>query len=196
MREVSTNKQKVIIIEGLDNVGKDTLISKICERYPITTIVHCSKPSSDDPDEAAKEQNELFMSYANMIRDNDLKYSDCIIFNRYHMGEYIYGCIYRGRSSEEVLNMIDEVDDVLLASNKDIYYIQMKSSNLDLIIKNDDNKSISKNNRERVETERERFEEVFNHSRLNKLLLDVADKDGNFRTREEIFDDVIRFCDL
>lgn len=190
------NKQKVIIIEGLDNVGKDTLISKICERFPITTIVHCGKPSASDPDEAAKEQNELFVSYANMIKDNDLKYSDCIIFNRYHMGEYIYGCIYRGRSSEDVMDMIDEVDDVLLESDKEIYYIQMTSSNLDLILKNDDNKSISNNNRERVDMERRRFEEVFNHSRLNKLLLDVADKNGNFRTREEIFADVVEFCNL
>ena len=35
---------KLIIIEGTDNTGKDTLISKILEKYPTATVIHCGKP--------------------------------------------------------------------------------------------------------------------------------------------------------
>ena len=73
---------------------------------------------------------------------------------------------------------IISVPDYSEGFRKELYEKAMKAKAL----KNDDNKSISNNNRERVDMERRRFEEVFNHSRLNKLLLDVADKNGNFRT--------------
>ena len=35
---------KLIIIEGTDNTGKDTLIAKLLEKYPTATLIHCGKP--------------------------------------------------------------------------------------------------------------------------------------------------------
>ena len=37
---------KLIIIEGTDNTGKDTIISKLLEKYPTVTLIHCSAPYS------------------------------------------------------------------------------------------------------------------------------------------------------
>ena len=49
---------KLIIIEGTDNTGKDTLISKILEKYPTATVMHCGKPITKKY--SSKEQDELF----------------------------------------------------------------------------------------------------------------------------------------
>ena len=71
---------KLIIIEGTDNTGKDTLISKILEKYPTATVIHCGKPITKKY--SSKEQDELFRIYAENIVEGKYDNTHVIIMNR------------------------------------------------------------------------------------------------------------------
>lgn len=183
---------KLIIIEGTDNTGKDTLISKILEKYPIATIIHCGKPYSKKY--SSIEQDTLFNIYRNLIIDNEFKSSNAIIMNRSHIGEYVYGTLYRNRSKDEVLNMINNIN-IALNNKKDlsIYYIQLLCDSMNLLKNNEDGKSLSNGQIDKIQNESNLFKEIFEKTNIkNKKLIFVNDGD-KFRLREDIFKEVYSF---
>ena len=127
---------KLIIIEGPDNCGKNTLINKLSENFLTVTNIHYKKP------ENKYIQTTLFRGYAYAIV-NKVYNTDAIILNRSHYGEYVYGCLYRGIPEDDALDIIEEIDSIYLKYNIDAYYIQLYSSSDALLVKNDDNKSLS-----------------------------------------------------
>ncbi len=186
------NLMKLIIIEGTDNTGKDTLISKILEKYPIATIIHCGKPYSKKY--SSIEQDTLFNIYCNLIINNEFKYSNVIIMNRSHIGEYVYGTLYRNRSKNEVFNMINNIN-MALNNKKDlsIYYIQLLCDSTNLLKNNEDGKSLSNGKVDKIMKESELFKEIFEKTNIkNKKLIFVNDGD-KFRSREDIFNEAISF---
>ena len=94
---------KLIIIEGTDNTGKDTIISKLLEIYPTSTVIHCGKPITKKY--SSQEQDELFKLYANNIVNKLYDNTHIIIMNRSHIGEYVYGTMYRKRDEIDVADM-------------------------------------------------------------------------------------------
>ena len=185
---------KLIIIEGTDNTGKDTLISKILEKYPTATVMHCGKPITKKY--SSKEQDELFRIYAQNIVEGKYDNTHVIIMNRSHIGEYVYGILYRKRNNEEVEQMINDVNDILYyREDLEIKYIQLLSSSKELLKNNEDGKSLSNGNVEKINTEANQFKEIFdkiNIKESDKYLIYV--NEGNvFRSREDIFNEAYRF---
>jgi thymidylate kinase len=182
---------KVIIIEGPDNCGKDTLIGKILEQFPTVTMIHCSKPFSKK--HSSKEQDLLFNSYVDEIV-NQTYNTHILLFNRGFHGEYVYGTIYRKRNLIEVENMIRNCELKLKNSNYEIYYIQLINESIETLSKNEDGLSLSSGNIDLIKKESELFKEIFNKSILNKKLIYVnnSEKTG-FRSKESIFNDVMKF---
>lgn len=176
---------KLIIIEGPDNCGKNTLINKISENFLTITNIHYTKP------ENKYIQNTVFRGYAYAIV-NKVYDTDAVILNRSHYGEYVYGCLYRGISDKDALDIINEIDDIYLKYNIDVYYIQLLSTSDKLLVKNDDNKSLSKGNIEAISAEQRRFKSVFDKSNLNKILIYVNDGE-NFRSQNDIYNEAIKF---
>jgi len=176
---------KLIIIEGPDNCGKNTLINKIAENFLTVTNIHYTKP------ENKYIQNTIFRGYAYAIV-NKVYDTDAVILNRSHYGEYVYGCLYRGISDQDAIDIIDEVDDIYLKYDIDVYYIQLSSKSSELLLKNDDNKSLSKGNIESISAEIRRFETIYEHSKLNKILIYV-DADNKFRNADDIYKEAIKF---
>ena len=182
---------KVIIIEGTDNTGKDTLISKIMEKYETMTVIHCGKPKSKT--NPSEEQDNLFNFYADSIIDHKYDNTDVIIMNRSHIGEYVYGVLYRHRDPNEVLKMILDVDTKLIkANNVTVKYVQLECTSDKLLNRNEDGKSLSQGKAERIHKETELFTEAYVKSFLQKKLVYVNDGD-NFRSREDIFNEVWEF---
>lgn len=182
---------KLVIIEGTDNSGKDTLINKLLERIPSVTLIHCSKPTSKKF--ASKEQDALFEIYARAIVEHRYDYTHMIIMNRSHIGEFVYGGLYRDRDYEEVEEMILNVDDLLL-SRKDleIKYVQLICDSNILLNKNEDGKSLSEGDLEKIKKEIDAFTYIFGASKLPKKLIYV-NKGDEFRSRENIFEEVWKF---
>lgn len=185
---------KLIIIEGPDNCGKDTLISKILEQFPTTTIIHCSKPFSKQYSDI--EQDLLFDTYINQICNN-IYNTHSIILNRGFHGEYVYGVLYRNRGEISVTNMINNLEQKLLNkkiqdNSFDIYYIQLMSSNPELLLKNEDGKSLSEGDIKKITEECKRFTNIFEKSKLNKKIVYINNGDS-FRSRESILNEVLNF---
>lgn len=183
---------KLIIIEGTDNIGKDTLINKIIEQIPTVTIIHCSKPTSKKF--SSKEQDALFETYARAIADHKYDNTHAIIMNRSHIGEFVYGCLYRNRSTDKVEQMISRVDKILLSrKDLDIKYVQLLCTSTYLLSKNEDGKSLSDGDLQKISTEKDAFEYIFGTSEIPNKKLIYVNKGDEFRSRESIFNEVWKF---
>ena len=179
---------KLIIVEGPDNCGKDTLINKLQNKFLSITNIHYVMPNNK------YLQFPIFRGYAYSIIDK--KYNtDAIILNRSHYGEYVYGCIYRNMKDKEILDLIDEIDQLYIDNNIDAYYIQLMSSSTKLLVNNDDKLSISRAMDKLINKELERFKFIYDYSPLNKKMIYVNDGD-NFRDVNEIFNEVCKFLNI
>lgn len=182
---------KIVIIEGTDNMGKDTIISNIIQLFPISTVIHCSKPKTDDYNKAVREQD---VSYNKIIFDIiSGKYkSDIIVFNRSFIGEYVYGVLYRNRDKDNARDMIYRMFSTLnmYFDEDDLIYIQLMSGDSTLISKNEDGKSLSNGDIEYIETELNMFQEAFDFSPvINKHIVYINDGD-KFRNLNDILTEI------
>jgi len=184
---------KIIIIEGPDNTGKNTLIHDLLERNEITKVIHCSTPKPSD--NVLLDQTRYFASLANECI-NESKQTDVIVFNRYYQGEYVYGQIYRNEDPKQILSMIGYIETKFkyeLSNNVEIYYVQLLSSSPEMLINMDDGKSLSNANKEKIQKEIDLFKDVFEKSHIkNKHIIYVNDGD-HFRTREDILNEFNNF---
>ena len=190
MLDISKQAPKVIIIEGPDNCGKDTLISKLNEHFVFTKIIHSCIPDSAD----------LFNFYYNgLIHDTLAGYYDrslkAVIHNRSLYGEYVYGPKYRQESKEEILKLVHNLETGQLRTfilSRDLYFILLTSSDSDLLVMNDDGLSYSSKKSD-IEDEIFAFNDIFNLSQVeNKIRIYI--NDGNhFRPKDDIYREALNF---
>ncbi len=94
----------VIILEGIDGSGKSTLAEALLKASPLkTTIVHRG------PLEGTVEDELIYP--LQKIADDEL-----LITDRWHVGEMIYGPIYRGKS-QVAGEYNDIIEDLLWSMN-------------------------------------------------------------------------------
>lgn len=180
----------LIIIEGTDNIGKDTVINELVKLFESVTLIHCDKPKHKYFQ--SYEQDRHFLKLSHNIVDGKYDNTDVIILNRSHYGEYVYGSLYRNRDKEQILKMILACDYILL-DRKDlkIKYVQLYSTSTKLRKDNDDNNSIS-TKEDNMAKETELFNEVFEESLLDKCKIQVNNGD-KFRSKEEIYKNILDF---
>ena len=192
---------KIIIVEGTDRTGKDTLINELKNLGSRVLINHCGKPTGDTHYEQAVNQEKLFNGYLNdLFNDRYFGICDLVIFNRAWYGEYVYGTLYRERTKEEVKRMISFIEYDLNRFNDiinvmtvldGVYYIQLVNDSVKLALSNDDGNSIS-NDKDNILKEIELFKEVYELSNINKKLIKVNDGD-EFRDKNDILNEVLNF---
>lgn len=91
-----------IIIEGLDNSGKDTQINAIIKHFK-KTFLHLHYygcPIKENAEKSIKWTTDLYTEMFNV-----LKCHDNVICNRSHLGEIVYAPIYRGYSGDFVIDI-------------------------------------------------------------------------------------------
>ena len=183
----------LVIIEGTDNSGKDTLIRNLKNYYKDILVdeVHFSRPRSRDNKNAALEQNDLFIAYANMINDVDNRF---IVFNRAWYGEYIYGTLYRERTKEDVEEIVKKCEKIIDNDNNNVTFIQLYGDS-DFLEKNDDGQSLSEGKREMIEEEKNLFMEIFDKSTIKKKLKINVTKNGHFIPENEILNKVVELIE-
>jgi len=183
---------KVIIIEGPDNTGKNTLINHVLDNNEIVKIIHCSKPKQLD-----NVLYHQFISFKKLaeeaIKDYSLNSDEVLIYNRYHIGEYVYGQLYRDENPEQILEVIHLIEDTILNAipQDNISYIQLLSRSAKLLQNNDDNKSLSNARLDLIEKENQLFKEAFEKSKFKNKHIIYIDKENTdtFKTREQIIDE-------
>ena len=191
---------KLIIVEGLDNTGKTTVINYLLTQFSSCFYFHCQKPINTDPIKSALEQKDLFYSLLNDILDINTRFKniDAIILDRSWIGEYVYGCKYRGNGDEFVMDMIIYINDKLSVNNIHTFNILLTVDNIDFIMNNDDGKSISNNKYENILNEKERFEYIFDEiPKLNEKNIYtkkiVVNDNLKFKNKNDIFSEINKF---
>lgn len=103
------------LIEGLDRLGKDTLINGIQHQRGYHQVLHFSKPvmlecyTPEDGDPIENKRNALFRYQEASFRTmfsllRDATYTH-VICNRAHLGENVYAPLYRGYDGSYVFSL-------------------------------------------------------------------------------------------
>lgn len=184
---------KVIIVEGPDCVGKDTLISNLSNHYNnAVKVIHAGIPDN-------KNLHEYY--YKGLIHDTlDAYYAhnyDAVIHNRSMYGEYVYGPKYRDEDKKEVAKLISDLELGQLKTfilSKELIFILLNSDNSDLLVKSSDGLSIS-NKKTDIEDEMAAFDEVFDLSSIKNKKKIYVNNGDSFRSKESIVKEAIDFID-
>lgn len=190
---------KLIIIEGLDNTGKNTLIQQVLEQYNFVSIKHCTKPKSVDPEMARQEQQQIYdFLFLNDIKQNNILYTDVIIHNRSYYGEYVYGVMYRQNTDEWTKHLVSKLEKGYIEhfGEDNIYFVTLLAHDINVIVRNEDGKSLSAGKIEKIEVEKQRFIDIFNYSSFKNKHIIYIDKDGQFRSREDICNEFLKFINI
>ena len=188
---------KLIIVDGMDNTGKSTLIArltKVLESLGNTTItIHSQKPPKDiAPEDTAAYQHKYYLDLINMLATlkSERKY-DYIILDRGWISEYVYGPLYRNRGKQEIVEdniVLDKKVLSLFNMPSDVYLIMLLGSTKFLLSK-EDGKSLSDNDEDLIELERTEFEKGYDYSLIDKKIYYEVDSDNEYI---EILPDVCR----
>lgn len=188
---------KLIIVDGMDNTGKSTLIArltKVLESLGNTTItIHSQKPPKDiAPEDTSAYQHKYYLDLINMLATlkSERKY-DYIILDRGWISEYVYGPLYRNRGKQEIVEdniVLDKKILSLFNIPSDVYLIMLLGSTK-FLLSREDGKSLSDNDENLIELERTEFEKGFDYSLIDKKIYYEVDSDNEYI---EILPDVCR----
>lgn len=171
------------IIEGIDRLGKSTLVNNILNTKGHHVVIHYDKPKKFDYYTNSFESAILFKDPLKMLQEDVntnmmalINSKANIIFDRGHLGECVYAPLYRKYSGDYVFeceNAVQNLDDVKL--------ILLTTSNFELCV--DDGLSFNFDNKEK---EQALFVQAFNKSKLNKVMIDVHNGSGGFKSPSEV----------
>lgn len=178
-----------ILIEGIDRLGKNTLIDGIINKLGYHDVIHYSKPIKLDAYEDLKSYQVA--SFKNLFRILNTPYLN-LIANRTHLGENIYADLYRGYSGSYVFEL-ERAYNLDIPAYNDLTLILLTQDINRSTHFVDDGESLGPI--EAREKEQDLFIKAFNKSIIqNKHIVCVTDtKTGNFRTREEILEEVLSY---
>jgi len=184
---------KFIIIEGTDNVGKDTqqdLIIKKMDNNVFHKLHYSSLPFKDDKEKHGTYSKKLYDDMFKLMMKTKIgntkndKESINLIFNRSHLGETVYSPLYRGYSGDYVFEIEKKYTKAL---REDLYLITL-TNDPHTILKRDDGKSFY-GNEEEVKAEVDGFRRAHRLSTIkNKLHVDVGTMSA-----EEVSNIIIEF---
>lgn len=166
-----------LIVEGVDRLGKSTLINNILKHYGPHPVIHCSSPPKGIVN-PGMYQELFFRSCFDLLSD----FRNDIIFDRCHLGEYIYGPLYRKTDPNFIFDIENEyAGEVINHTKLVLLYTE------DFSIMKDDGLSFDYNAREKEQT---LFIEAFQKSKMkNKYMLKV-NEGAQYRNADEIFNEL------
>ena len=174
----------IVLIEGLDRCGKDTQISNLKSHFKNIQFheMHYSAIKGLTPEEcisySKKLYNEMFELCAYGLETNK-----SFIFNRAHLGEMVYGKIYRNYEGDYIYDIEKDFKNIL-----DKIYLILLVDEANNCIERDDGLSFSID-KVKKEYEKDRFELAYEKSNIkNKILININKKDP-----EGVFNDIKNF---
>lgn len=203
-----------IIIEGIDHCGKDTLIDSLLWRYG-GRVHHCGKPILCFPYTKGREEHDMTENEKNLAlyyyqRDYFVDLFDGIhlpkyvplrnfedhnfnvYYNRCHLGEYVYGKLYRNYS-QEMMDIIFKLEDLHLFTEEKSYDNWVRL--ILLAMHHPENRIYDRDafSNENGKIEQKLFIDAFNKSKIHKAIIFVDTPDGKWRPKSDILNDVLEF---
>jgi len=167
-------ENKFIIVEGLDRCGKDTQIKNLLTKliYKPTHVLHYSAiPNISSAETLEYNNNSLYPDIFELIEEAGNRRN--LIFNRSHLGEYVYGYMYRYYDP----NYIFEIEKKYI--KKDFWnkiYLIIFVDDVENLIKREDGLSFSIDPIKKQE-EIDRFNEIYDKTNINhKILININGK--------------------
>jgi thymidylate kinase len=182
---------KLLAIEGCDRVGKDLLINEIIKRYSNTVKRHWAFPKGNSNEEKTQYQKDTFLrefelhKYLNVRIEND----SLMIWNRSHIGEMVYGSLYRDSKPEEWVMNLEK--DFSFHTDKSIYLVYLYAD-AEFIIKEDDGNSYSKKLSDKSQELISFASAIHSSSIIKKLSIKVNHND-KYINQEIILNQVLNF---
>lgn len=159
----------LILIEGLERCGKTTMVNHLRSKIknPKLIVNHCAKPPKGLTLQETREWSQRYY-FELLVKFDQLSNEGWdIIMDRAHIGEYVYGHMYRGNSPNDVIMFWPE--QFINISNT---YLILLTDDPKNVHSRDDGMSLSVTP-DSISFEKERFVDGFNKSRiLNKLHID------------------------
>lgn len=179
------------LIDGIDRLGKSSLSQSILNELGYHLMIHYDKPkvlqfyvNEHDANIARRE----YQYQCNLQMFELLQTKIPVIVDRTHLGEMVYAPLYRGYSGDYVYDMEDRLIDTKHYTHKDdIKLILLTTSNLDMLTDDGQSFDFSKKG-----DEQEKFKDAFNRSKLNKVMIDVHDGNGNYKSYKEILTEALK----
>ena len=166
----------IYILEGMDNCLKDTLIQLLRSSLPPQTqILKFSNPPKNIASSPEAWQKAHFTDMFDLLELNIAYSNRNLILNRAHLGEYVYAPIYRGYDGDWIFDL---EKSFLNASHEHLgklkLFVLYDSDNNQLHLR-EDGRSLSKNDGNKINLERERFIKAFEKSRMpNKRIFNIS----------------------
>lgn len=172
----------ILIIEGMDNCGKSTLIKQIRKyilKSPETLSMHCATPPDGCNSGWSQEHYSKILELSRRLSDTGWD----IILDRSHLGEDVYGPIYRNEEADYVYDL-EEAE----LHGADVKLIVLLDSPENALSREDgDSYSTKVKDVQRIH---DRFLAVFDKTTISgKMLYHISDEGGfeNLFTKAERF---------
>jgi len=180
--------KSVYAIEGLDRLGKSTLIRGIMDRGGFYQTIHFSKPEKLAVYEHAKDKSPLQLYQEESFRNSMLlaRSGARIIFDRWHLGEAVYAPLYRGYDG-----------DYVFKQEKMFAMDEVHSIRLILLVENFNySKHFVSDGDSFDDTKRKAEQELFFDAMAKSIIPDrrivcVTAEDGGFRRKEDILEEAL-----
>ena len=186
---------KLLIIEGPDRCGKNTLIKNLCSQSENHIVRHWGSAKGENDRQKRNYQYRFFKkefqlaSERNKFEMTDEKRypRDLYIWNRGHLGEFVYGNLYRDTKPQEwVMRMETDFSFDIDPS----VYLLLLTAPADFLCKREDGHSFSSKVADK-ELELKCFDVAFNNSKImNKKSISVANGYDTYLSQEIILDEV------
>lgn len=182
MKENLMRQPNQFLIEGVDRMGKSTLIQGLLDTLGYHLVIHYDKPKkllaySGLSDPLFRYQWELYNEMFKLI-ENQVH----VIFDRAHLGEMVYAPMYRkydvGYIRSLELDAKTDTARLVLLTTSDFSFIEDDGLSIDFAKK---------------EEEQTRFIKAFEVSAIkDKVLVDVSNGKGGYKSPEEILNLVLK----
>lgn len=126
---------KIIVVEGIDRVGKTTLCNMLKEVFGDKAKMF--KDDFANFMQSCTNNEKSIAAYSSMNSiiglSNSLGYDDeVLILDRFHATEFVYGIIEREANEIESLQRFNEIEKKLEMLEKDYLYVYIKPTNVTL----------------------------------------------------------------
>lgn len=182
-KRVAGGPTRQFIVEGVDRLGKSTLIKNIMNELGYYLYIHYSKPEKLAKYENLEASPEfLFNAKAYRQMFEIIEDRHRIIFDRAHLGEIVYSPMYRGYSGDYVLDLEQEYDTssarLILLTTSDFSFVEDDGLSHDF---------------SRKEEEQAKFIAAFHASSIeDKVLIDVSAGNGKRKTPQEVLAEALK----
>jgi len=184
---------KLLIIEGGDRVGKDTLITNLMSQYPHLIRSHFGYPKGDTNEEKHEYQVRSFgqeFAIQKAIRQTygAHYFADGLyVWNRSHIGECVYGPIYRGTQPDWIFDIEKHHFE-----NDDNVYLVYLHGDAEFLLKNDDGDSFT-TDLEKKRNEARLFKAAIDRSIIKNKLKIKVNNGNQYVSPKHIYGLVSRF---